>query len=91
MNAEKAVGWLTEIIRWRHLTLTAERSDCAWLRQHCDNLKGLLFHVPSEPQIEWFLIALWWGMVPLPARKVKFGDFKAGRNSDAQQRVAYQN
>jgi hypothetical protein len=46
-----------------------ERSDCAWLRRYCDNLDELLFHVPSELQIEWSPTALWLGMMPLPALK----------------------
>jgi len=81
MITVEATGRITEIIRWRHLTLTAERSDCAWLRRYCDNLKGLLFHVLSEPQTVWFLIALWWGMMLLRGLKVKYSRRLRGRST----------
>ncbi len=74
MNAEKADDRLTEILRWKHFALTMPRSYCARLRRYCDNVKGLLFHVPSGPQTEWFLIALWLGTMPPTAAKVKLNE-----------------
>jgi len=58
MTAAKAVGCVTEIIHRKHLAFTKERSYWARLRRYCDNVKGLLFYVPSEHQTEWFLTAL---------------------------------
>jgi len=52
MNTEKAVERLREVIRRKHLALTAKRSYRAWLWRSCDNLKEFFFHVPSESQTE---------------------------------------
>jgi len=81
MNAEKADDRLTEILRWKHFALTMPRSYCARLRRYCDNVKGLLFHVLSEPQTVWFLIALWWGMMLLRGLKVKYSRRLRGRST----------
>jgi hypothetical protein len=65
----------------------AKRNCCTWLRRYCDNLDEFLFlHVPSEPQIEWFLTALWLGMMPAPVLKVKFRD-SAGQAARQDSRV----
>src|SRR5882724_7541520 len=72
MTAAKAVGRVTEIIHRKHLAFTKERSYWARLRRYCDNLKGLLFYVPSEHQTEWFLTVLGWERCRRPRRKSIF-------------------
>ncbi len=56
MNADEAVGRLTEVVRRKHLALTTGRTYCAWLRRYCDFFKGPPPHLPSEHKLERFVI-----------------------------------
>ena len=58
MNTEKAIGKMTDVIRRKHLTLSTERSYCAWLRQYCDFVYDIPAHISSEQKLERFLTAL---------------------------------
>ena len=58
MTTEKAIEKMTDVIRRKHLTLSTERSYCAWLRQYCDFVYDIPAHISSEQKLERFLTAL---------------------------------
>ena len=49
---------MTDVIRRKHLTLSTERSYCAWLRQYRDFVYDIPAHISSEQKLERFLTAL---------------------------------
>ena len=61
---------MTGAIRRKHLTLSMERSDCAWLSRYGDFIVGIPSHIPSEQKLERFCTALANRISP-PARKIK--------------------
>src|SRR5713101_2446997 len=58
MNADEAMHRLTEALCRKRPALARERNYRAWPSQHCDYIKGIPFHLPSQQKPERFLTAL---------------------------------